>query len=152
MRYPRQGRWKIALMFSVPQFWHTLSQGSAVYTGPMLKTVNYNGMIYHIDGSPEVYEEKSSTVRINSQGKVVSNEPTPDNRQILICCYHSKQRKWNIKMVWNGWKLYHFTRDRPIACIKQDATGPVAVELFTEEMTLGPTISRNPLRQVVDFM
>lgn len=61
----------------------------------MLKTVNYNGMIYHIEGSPEVYEEKNSTVRTNSQGKVVSNEPTPETRQISIysMLLPSKQNK-----------------------------------------------------------
>lgn len=54
-----------------------------------------------------------------------------------------------------------FTTGRPITCMKWDGTAPVAIELFTVEMTLGPTISRNPpeeacgdnvRRQVVDFM
>lgn len=36
--------------------------------------------------------------------------------------------------------------------MKQDATSPVATELFTVEMTLGSTISRNPLRRLVGVM
>lgn len=36
--------------------------------------------------------------------------------------------------------------------MKRDATAPVAIELFTAEMTLGQTISRNPLRRLVGVM
>lgn len=36
--------------------------------------------------------------------------------------------------------------------MKQGETAPVAVELFTAEITLVPTISRNPLRRLVGIM
>lgn len=45
-----------------------------------------------------------------------------------------------------------FIRGRLIACEKQGETAPVVVELFTVEMTLGQTISRNPLRRLVGIM
>lgn len=46
------------------------------------------------------------------------------------------------------------TRGRPVACTKQETSEitPVAVELFTVEMTLWPTISRKPLRRLVGMM
>ena len=39
---------------------------------PIPETVNYDGMIYHSEGSIEVYEKKKTTARAKSQGEVNS--------------------------------------------------------------------------------
>lgn len=59
------------------------------------------------------------------------------------CAYYSKAAHSHQYV--NGSKdCVILTRVRPIACIKQDGKAPVAKELFTVEMTLGPTISETP--------
>lgn len=95
--------------------------------------------------------------------KIVSNELNSWKQttfHIQVCCYHSngwdRQCYEQQQGYGNGSKTAEnciiFRRRRPIACMKQDATAPVATELFTVEMTLGPTISRNPLRRLVGVM
>lgn len=44
-------------------------------------------MIYHIEGSPEICEEKNSTARTNSQGRLSQMSWTPENRPLSIYKY-----------------------------------------------------------------
>lgn len=58
----------------------------------------------------------------------------------------------NIEMGLKLLKMVSILQEAGLLHGKQDATTPVATELLTQEMTLGQTISRNPLRRLVGVM